>query len=95
MLIPHELRPRAQIARMDAQSFLIKMGSKDFNSYRSLAELLGNTLYSKENSLTAVMTIDDMRLCEALVGPHGYAIYRMLLARKQDVVVVEEQVKDD
>jgi hypothetical protein len=31
------------------------------------------------------MNDEEVRLCEALLGPHGYTVYKMLLAQREGV----------
>lgn len=46
-------------------------------AYNRMAKILGY----EENKLVESFTDSDARVCEALLGPNGYTIYKMLLAR--------------
>lgn len=48
----------------------------------SLPQLLG---YSRPTQMQDQFNERDRQICEMLLGPHGKAIYHMLIARKNNV----------
>jgi hypothetical protein len=68
-------------ARVIAQDALLRMGiiAHLHDGYSTLKMLLGA---NHQRMLSdSVMTAEQIKICEALGGPHGWAIYKMLLAR--------------
>lgn len=71
------------IARVNANEALIRFGHhiETPDGYTGLMKVLG---IHEFDGLASKITEDNLRLCELLAGPHGYAIYKMLLLRLDD-----------
>jgi len=81
MTLTIEQRNKYAMLRMSVYANLDRYFSNGFLSPVILAELLG---YNKDfNTMRDNFTARDVRLCQALAGPYGYTIYRMLLAQNQ------------
>lgn len=72
---------KARRARIEANHSLVQnMGARS-TDYALLKELLRPG--DKYFCITIEMTDEDIRLCNLLAGPNGYAVYKMLLARRE------------
>jgi hypothetical protein len=68
----------AQIGNWDDKTG--KWECNDSHGYNQLIKLLGY----KQGTLLINFTPEDANTCELLLGPHGYAIYKMLLIRFEE-----------
>lgn len=70
-------------SRLKANSALHKFGilKTEFDNYSELIRLLGYPSFLSSNDFILHMTEEDYKITEALAGPNGYTIYRMLLIK--------------
>ncbi len=68
-------------ARVDAYAKLAEWHGDQFErSYDYLAKLCN---HPNPAAFSETMRDEDIRLCKLLAGPHGYTVYKMLLARRK------------
>jgi hypothetical protein len=77
---------RAMFARVAANGALIRFGyvTDLSDGYAGLIKLLGLKSF---DGIGSHISENTLRLCEALAGPHGYAIHKMLLLRLDEHAV--------
>lgn len=66
--------------RLAAHAALKRWGIQDDN-YKNMYKLLG---YDVDEQWPIEMTDRDINILKMLAGPHGYAVYKALLARMKD-----------
>jgi hypothetical protein len=71
---------KARLARIEANHSLEQNVDTE-NTYALLTKLLRPG--DKNFNILTDMTDEDIRLCNLLTGPNGYAVYKMLLARRE------------
>lgn len=72
---------RHPVVRMRVTLKMQSWGIHPHHTYIELARLLG---YPDKDSMLESFNDEDASKCNALLGPHGYTIYKAMLARSSN-----------